>query len=125
MTPIELGKLSAGPIVAAFAGVEPNAVLVLAGAVIIAAIAVRSQAMKLVKEDRDEQRRAREAAEAELKTLKEQPNVDKLWQLMEQHEKRSREHGELTVKAMEDVSSSLRANTEAIRLWATTRASEF
>ena len=125
MDPIDFAKLSAGPLVAAIAGVELNTVLVLAGALILGAVALRSQALKLIREDRDEQRRARETLEGALQKLAAEPNVDKLYHLMEQHEQRSREQGEKTVKALEEVSGSLRANTEALRLWATTKARDF
>lgn len=125
MQPVDLAKLASAPLIAALAGVELNTVLVLAGALVLGAVALRSQAMKLIREDRDEQRRGREAAEARLTLLEAEPNVEKLWELMKHHDERSREAGEQQLEALKEVAASLRANTEALRLWATTKAQDF
>jgi hypothetical protein len=96
---------------AAAVGLDPQALVVLASAIILAVLALRSQALRLYREERTAQRIARERAEKELAAararvadLEALPDIERLYTLMAAHDERMSDLGDGLV-------ASLRANT--------------
>lgn len=116
---------------AAFTKVDPSLLAVLAGVIVYAAASWRRDTREILRRQ-NEDLATRNATlesenstlEAEKRLLEKRPDVDALAAVVEDLVHYSKERDTKILNALEGVAQTIKANTDAVRLWATQRAGD-
>lgn len=111
--------------------VDASTLLVVAGVVLWALATWRKDTREVIRRQNEDLATRNATLEADVLRLtaalaaaNDRPNVDKLYEIMDRHDRHSQARDQEIIDGFKDVGASVRANTEAVRLWATQRAPE-